>query len=139
MLNPFEQLRLLHASPHQAFEEMCASIIRATIKDASRVKVYKGDGGVDAFAGSWGDSGELDVYQIKFFPDPWGNSQKKQVRDSYKTAADNKRFTLRSWVLCVPSRLTQGDWLWFSTWSKKAAKTITLSDGEKLKDLLFRP
>lgn len=137
-MNPFEQLRLVHDAPHQAFEEACSSIIRSTTKDTSRVRVYKGDGGVDVFAGTWGEEGELDVYQIKYFPAPWGASQKKQIRESYKTAADNPRFTLRSWTLCVPTRLTQDDWEWMHKWSRGKAN-IKVWDADNLSDLLHYP
>jgi hypothetical protein len=137
-MNPFEQLRLVHDAPHQAFEEASASLIRATTKDTSRVRVYKGDGGVDVFTGTWGDEGQLDVYQIKYFPDPWAAAQKKQIRESYKTASNNPRFTLRSWTLCVPTRLTQDDWEWLHKWSR-GKTNIKVWDADKLSDFLYRP
>lgn len=137
-MNAFEQLRLVHVAPHQAFEEACASIIRATTVDASRVRVFKGDGGVDVFAGNWGEEGELDVYQMKYFPDPWGPSQKKQIRDSYRTAANNSRFVLKNWTLCVPTRLTQDDWRWAHPWAQRHGN-VKVWDADNLTDLLHRP
>jgi hypothetical protein len=71
------------------------------------VRVYRGDGGVDVYEERYGADAEVDVYQIKYFPSVWGDTQKQQIRDSYETARYNSDFNLNRWFLCVPVRLTK--------------------------------
>jgi len=143
MKNPFEQLEALQPGAAHCFEETVSIILRATVKDARRVKVFRRDGGVDSFTGIWGQDGELDVYQIKCLHTPWGNSQKKQIRDAFKTATDSKEFNLRQWVLVVPSDLTKEDWQWFDEWRVKQTKgkehKIDIWEGSRLSDILLQP
>ena len=90
-LNPFEQLRLLAPEPRAAFEEIVGILLKGHGKSDGQVKVYFGDAGVDAYKGSFGQEGELIVYQSKYFPDQWQESQKKQIRDSFRTANESGR------------------------------------------------
>jgi hypothetical protein len=76
-LNPFEQLRLLAPEPRAAFEEIVGILLKDHGKSDGQGKVYFGDAGVDAYKGSFGQEGELIVYQSKYFPDQWQESQKK--------------------------------------------------------------
>src|SRR5579863_9166948 len=114
--NPFQQLRAVcEGAPHE-FEAICVDLIRTHYPDAKRVRVYNGDGGVDASYGDWGTQGALDVFQIKYFPDVLGDSQKQQIRDAFKTASTNANFRLRKWTLCLPALLRQEDLRWFDEW-----------------------
>ena len=70
-LNPFEQLRLLAPEPRAAFEEIVGILLKDHGKSDGQGKVYFGDAGVDAYKGSFGQEGELIVYQSKYFPDQW--------------------------------------------------------------------
>jgi hypothetical protein len=47
----------------------------------------------------------MKVFQIKYFPDAWEDSQKQQIRDAYKTARECGDYRLKTWTLCVPTRL----------------------------------
>jgi hypothetical protein len=89
-----------------------------------RIAIYLGDGGVDAYKGDFTKSGELTVYQSKYFTKPWGESQKRQIRASFETAADSKDFNLKEWFLCVPVRLTRQDLAWFHEW--KAEQSVLI-------------
>jgi len=131
-LNPFEQLQLLVPEPRQAFEDIAALILRAIVPGSRRVRVYRGDGGVDVYEGNYGTDAEVDVYQIKYFPDPWGDAQKQQIRDSYRTARHNSDYNLKRWSLCVPVRLTKEDIRWFDEWRRKQDKAIEIVDGDDL-------
>ena len=137
-MNPFEQLRLLTVSPHQAFEDIALAILRKTVGNVRRVRVYRGDGGVDGFTGTYGEDGAVDVYQVKYFPDPFGSSQKQQIREAYQTAANSPDFKMRNWFLCVPSRLTKEDLRWFDEWARAQAVPCAVIDGDDLKDRLDR-
>jgi len=136
MLNPFEQLRILQPGPHQCFEEVTSHILRRTVQDSKRVRVHRGDEGVDSFTGTWGEDGELDVYQIKYFVEKWGPSQQDQIRSSYKRARENDNYQLRSWFLVVPTNLTAQDFRWIYEWKSKQDRPIELIDGSDLCDRL---
>jgi hypothetical protein len=143
MKNPFEQLDTLQSGAAHCFEEVASIILRRTLKDVHRVRVYCGDGGVDSFTGTWGETGEIDVYQIKYFITQWSDSHQQDIRDAYKTAANSSEYNLRDWILVVPSDLTRKDWQWFDNWRAKTAKKtqrrIEVIEGAKLVDLLAKP
>src|ERR1035437_10132609 len=135
-MNAFEELQHRQVEPHHAFEETCATIIKATVADTRRVRVHQGDGGVDVGKGSWGDFGDLTVYQIKYFPNGIGESQKRQIKESYRTAHDSALFKLGKWILCLPIRLSKKELDWFDSWAREQDKPIELLDGDDLSDLL---
>jgi len=134
--NPFQQLRSVCEAPEAEFELACAELIRTQFSDARRVRVHRGDGGVDTAHGTWGSSGALDVFQVKYFPDVLGSPQRQQVRESYVTATNNSNFRLRSWTLCLPTTLRQEDHEWFDSWKSEQDTHIDLWDGDKLEALL---
>ncbi len=138
-LNPFQQLRAVSEGAEAEFEVVCAKLIRIQYPDARRVRVHRGDGGVDTGNGTWGDTGALDVFQVKYFPDSLGNSQRQQIRESYNTALNNENFRLRKWTLCLPALLSQNDHLWFDTWAAEQDVHIDLWDGDKFDTLLNLP
>ena len=139
-LNPFEQLRLLVGEPRTAFEDTVGLLLQDYGRIDGRVKVHVGDGGIDAYKGTFGETGELVVYQTKYFPDPWGDSQKQQIRDSFRTANENPLFKLKEWYLCIPTRPTKEDMRWFDTWkSKQPVQSIDLIDGDDLSKMLEEP
>jgi len=139
MITPFEQLRALQPGAEHCFEHVTSSILRATMQDARSVRVYRGDDGVDMFTGSWGESGNLDVYQIKFFTTQWGDSQKQQIRESYNRASEARSYNLRSWTLVVPTTLTARDYRWFDEWKRTKSVPMHLVDGADLSDRLRLP
>jgi hypothetical protein len=137
-LNPFEQLKSLQPGPEQCFEEIVSMILRHTVTDVRRVRVYGGDDGVDNFTGAWGDSGELDVYQVKYFASSsWGAAQRQQITRSYDRAARSSSYSLRKWILVVPSDLTAKEWKWFDEW-REEKQGISVLDGSHLTDCVLR-
>jgi hypothetical protein len=130
--NPFEQLQDVVVEPRQAFEDVISLIIKCIWPNSRRVRVYRGDGGIDSFTGTLGDGGEADVFQVKYFPLAWENSQKQQIRDAYQTARSSKDYELKKWTLCVPVRLTKEDLRWFDEWKRKQDRPIELLDGDEL-------
>jgi hypothetical protein len=134
--NPFEQLQDVVVEPRQAFEDVAATILRSTVPHSRRVRVHFGDAGVDVFGGTFGEEGEADVYQIKYFTTQWGDSQKRQIRDAYETARDHSAYTLAAWTLCVPVRLTAKDWQWFENWRAKRNDIKLPLDGDELAERL---
>ena len=139
-LNPFEQLRLLGLEPRTAFEEIVGLLLYDHGLSDGQLKIHVGDDGVDAYQGSFGQEGELTVYQIKYFPDQWQDSQKEQIRNSFRTASESNRFKLKKWYLCIPTRPTKDDVRWFDTWkSKQPIKEIDFIDGDDLTKMLETP
>lgn len=138
MKNAFEQLDDRVPGAAQCFEEVVSTILRATVPDAKRVRVHRGDNGVDTFTGTWGDAGELDVYQIKYFVRQWGNSQKQQIKNSYGTAAKSENYNLRKWYLIVPTDLTASDFKWFDEWRQGLPHEVEVINGAALSDRLRR-
>ena len=139
MITPFEQLRALQPGAEHCFEHVASSILRATVADARGVRVHQGDDGVDMCTGSWGESGALDVYQIKFFTTQWSDSQKQQIRDSFSRALEAGSYNLQSWKLVVPTTLTARDHQWFDDWKQTKSVPIDLMDGAELNDCLRLP
>jgi hypothetical protein len=130
--NPFEQLQDLVPEPRQAFEDIATSILKGVLPSGRRVRVHRGDGGIDLFTGKLGTEGSADVYQVKYFVRPWEDSQKQQIRDAYNTARHSNDYQLNKWTLCVPVRLTKEDLRWFDEWKSKQDRTIELMDGDDL-------
>lgn len=141
MVNVFEQLGSLVASPHHEFEEVCAKIIGSTVPNIRRVAVWRGDGGVDLAQGEWGQDGGLHVYQVKYFEFPLKPGQRTQIIDSFETAKSNPRINLKRWTLCLPCRLTQDCQTWFDVWKKSVNDGIEihLLDGDALRRILEDP
>jgi hypothetical protein len=130
--NPFEQLQDVVIEPRQAFEDVVALILKCLYPESRRVRVYRGDGGIDTFTGALGIGGEADVFQIKYFPNPWGDTQKQQIRDAYNVARQCKDYQLKTWTLCVPTRLPKENLRWFDEWRDKQDTSIHLLDGDDL-------
>jgi hypothetical protein len=120
------------SEPRQAFEDIVSLILKCLHPNSRRVRVHRGDGGIDSFTGTLGESGEADVFQVKHFVSIWGNSQKQQIREAYETARTSKEYRLGKWTLCVPSRLAKEDLRWFDEWRGKQDRQIELMDGDDL-------
>lgn len=75
----------------------------------------------------------IDNYQCKYFIDGLGDSQKDQIRKSFKTAVESLDYTMKRWILCVPCTLSAKEFKWWSEWSAQKRKIhgidITLFDG----------
>jgi len=127
-----------------AFEDDCATLYRAIYPDEKNIKVvvpFPGDGAVDIFIGKIGLE-PITVIQCKFFLEEYGESQKKQIRDSFKRAIESKEYTAKEWVLCMPRGLTLPQHKSFIAWSQKMMTKyklpknfIKLEDGGSLIDL----
>lgn len=129
------------AGAREKFEDLVIHLIRSERPDTERVRIVRGDGGIDAHAGSLADLVGVDIFQIKFFPDGVGDSQKAQIRDSFRTAAESDKFKMRSWTLCLPIDLSTDEKLWFDGWKAKQSGVIIqpVWDALKLEGLLYNP
>jgi hypothetical protein len=100
------------------FEEMCTRLAQSIYKSSAQpVKADPGDFGIDIFIGDMSEA--IDVFQCKFFAKDFADVQKKQIRDSFKTAIETKEYRMKSWTLCLPLNLTLGQHKWWAKWSSE--------------------
>jgi hypothetical protein len=105
------------AGAREKFEEMATHLIRSQHPSVERVRIHKGDGGIDAHDGRLSDPAGVDVFQVKYFPVQLGESQKSQIRESFKRARESQEFRAKSWTLCLPIDLSVDEKKWFDAWS----------------------
>lgn len=111
------------AGAREKFEELTAHLIRSERPDAERIRIVRGDGGIDAHEGNLTDPAGVDVYQIKFFPNGIGDSQKAQSRDSFNRVRESNTFTTKSWTLCLPIDMSLDEKKWFDGWKENQSVT----------------
>ncbi|HKP55061.1 MAG TPA: hypothetical protein VJ183_20700 [Chloroflexia bacterium] len=127
------------AGAREAFEGMCSMLIKNEYPNAHAIRVFKGDGGVDQTIGDWNNNASpVTVFQQKYFIDKVAEAQKSQIRESYRTAANNKNFTLDTWIICLPINLATDEKSWFDKWKSRQPHTIELWDELKLTVLLLQ-
>ncbi|MBO9745518.1 MULTISPECIES: hypothetical protein [Xanthomonas] len=129
-MSNWTDLTLLHGNEEgarAAFERACEMVIRAKhpLHTVRGIRVNQGDAGIDVYVGELGVS-PIDVYQCKYFTDGIGDSQKKQIRNSYDTATNSAHFEVKNWYLCLPIDLSVQETSWFSGWSKKCETPVDL-------------
>jgi hypothetical protein len=107
------------AGAREKFEDLAVHLIKSERPDVERIRIVRGDGGIDAHDGSLSDAGRVDVFQVKFFPEGIGESQKNQIRESFKRIRENKELKAHSWTLCLPVDLSIDEKKWFDEWSEK--------------------
>lgn len=111
------------AGARDKFEDMVTQLIHCERPDSQRVRIVKGDAGLDSFEGGLTDPNGIDVYQVKYFPEKIDDAQKKQIRESFATARDSKKFKVKSWTLCLPIDMSTDETRWFEGWAKSQADT----------------
>ena len=124
----FRYLRDQHgdAGAREIFEKICSQLFTALFgTDAHNIKVSQGDEGIDILVGDF--SAPSDVYQCKYFIDGIGDSQKKQIRDSFNRAINSTVFKMKSWGLCLPCELTAKEFQWWSEWKNRMTKLHNVS------------
>lgn len=124
-MSNWTDLVLIHGNEEgarAAFEKACEIIIRYKhpTQNVNAIRVHGGDGGIDVYVGELGVSPIL-VYQCKYFIREIGESQKSQIRDSYKAACTNESFAVKAWYLCTPINFSVPEAQWFDGWSAKQA------------------
>jgi hypothetical protein len=131
------------AGAREAFENACETLYRKkhASEHVSQVSVKQGDGGIDIFIGELGID-PITVIQCKFFLETFGDSQKSQIRDSFDTAINSKKYKLKKWILCIPRVIDIDENSWWFKWKHKKLKEyskdssfIKLTNGNALIDL----
>ncbi|MFD4913091.1 serine/threonine protein kinase [Streptomyces virginiae] len=123
---------------------MLAQLASATNPNVRMIAANPGDWGIDAFAGDL--SGEITVWQSKYFMPITTTNQSQQIRESLanglKAAAANNH-TIAMWILCIPSSMDGPAANWWDGWKKRQEKAhgivIDLWDETKLVKKLLSP
>ena len=140
----FKELKGGIEGARAAFETACETLFRKihSDQDVSQIEVKQGDGGIDIFIGSLGVE-PITVIQCKFFLYDFGDSQKDQIRKSFKTAIESEKYELERWILCIPSVMDIDSTSWWFKWRKKITDNleknesfISLKNGNELIDLM---
>lgn len=131
------------AGAREAFESACESLFRKMYEGShvSQITVKHGDGGIDIFVGEFGIE-PITVIQCKFFLDAFEDSQKDQIRESFKTAINSEKYELKEWILCIPRVIDIDEASWWFKWKHKMIQEynkgksfICLKNGNELIDL----
>ena len=80
----------------------------------------------------------VDIYQVKFFRERVGDSQRAQIRESYDKILEAEDH-VRSWTLMLPLELSIEEMRWFAEWKMKKGHDIRLVSGFQLEEKLKRP
>lgn len=99
------------------FEKICWHLTNSLYGSSYQIKVQQGDGGIDVFVGNF--NSQVMVFQCKFFIDGFADSQKGQIRESFKKCLATLGSSLSTWILCVPVVLTLENQMWWSKWSEE--------------------
>ena len=136
------QLIYSKAGARDQFEELVGQLVAGEFSNADKVREKSGDGGIDVFVGQFTSAEGIDVYQCKFFPEGLGQSQKQQIRDSFKNCTNDPRFKVKQWTLCLPINLSIDEIEWFSGWKdRQAASGVLITEpwgAMKLEGLLYQ-
>jgi hypothetical protein len=146
---PFNQHSLISRignedGARQEFARLVAAFAELQSPGVRRIRENPGDWGIDAFVGQL--DAEVSVWQAKFFIDQISNTQKSQIRDSFKSAreaATKNGYRLAAWTLCIPIDMDGPETQWWDRWKRKQERehgvTISLWDKTKLDQLLRSP
>jgi len=123
-------LQLLYgvAGAREHFERLCTLLIQSEYDSAKEVRCEPGDGGVDVYVGKWDDPEGIAVFQVKYFPTGLKESQKQQIRASFRTCINNPNFQTRKWTLCLPIELSEEETTWFTHWKQQQATSTLPSE-----------
>ncbi|HEU5105098.1 MAG TPA: hypothetical protein VFU11_04605 [Solirubrobacterales bacterium] len=125
------------------FERLVIAI--AHVKhQAMGVAARPGDWGIDAFFGDL--DGMIAIWQAKYFMGGVEEAQKKQIRDSFKSAlkaAEDHEHEVEMWTLCLPIDLDPDATAWWQKWKRRQERdhgvVIDLWGRTKLEGLLLTP
>jgi uncharacterized protein (UPF0335 family) len=105
------------------FQRLIAQLVGLRHQGMKMLDAKSGDWGLDVIVGEIDDV--ISVWQAKFFIDGVGESQKDQIRESFKQVmkkAKEEGFTVDVWTLCIPIDLHPDALKWWSGWKKRQEK-----------------
>lgn len=109
------------------FQNLVSSLVRVKYKDARQIRPSPGDWGIDVLVGELSDY--CLVWQAKYFINSVGDSQQKQIRESFEQLmlkSKENNFKVKIWTLCIPCSLSPKETKWWEGWSKKSSTKYDL-------------
>jgi hypothetical protein len=100
------------------FARLVTHCVKKHHPSALSIRPNPGDEGVDTLVGDFGSA--VRVYQAKFFCDGVGESQQRQIRESWRACTQASYFSrLVQWTLCLPIELSTDEVRWWQGWKKR--------------------
>jgi hypothetical protein len=127
------------------FQRMLSALIAVEYRTATDIRPDPGDWGIDVMVGSLAES--IMIWQSKYFYDKIGDSQKKQIRESFDSAMKHavaNGYRVDAWTLCVACELSAPEKKWWDNkvkeWSKLYPDVqFDLWDAPRLRRKLMSP
>lgn len=127
-----------------SFEALIGQLVGLRYSSMRLIEAKPGDWGLDVTVGEI--DGVMSVWQAKFFIDGIADSQREQIRESFKQVvkkAAEEGFVVDAWTLSVPVNLDPDSLKWWTKWKKAREKetrvTIELEAQADLERLLLTP
>jgi hypothetical protein len=117
------------AGARERFEDLITHMVKVFHPTARAVEANPGDWGIDTFVGLL-SSGTIGVWQSKYFIDGIGETQKHEIRSSFKSireAAATHGFIVASWTLAVPVDMDGPTAQWWDGWQKKVGRDTSIA------------
>lgn len=131
--------RLKELDPER-FQQLVAQLLqdKHPNSDIKHVATGGSDKGIDLFQGDL--SGQLVVWQVKYFRNGFGQSQREQAKHSLRTVVKN--FAVNEWILCVPIDLDVKTLSWLQklgkAYGKQGVKIGLLQASNMVSELIHR-
>lgn len=129
----------------ERFEQLVTAIVTTKHPAARAVEANPGDWGIDTFVGRLSTRGTIGVWQSKYFMDGVGDTQKKEIRESFKSicaAASKNNLTVSSWTLAIPVNMDPDATKWWDRWKAKTERdtkiTIDCWQASHIEQLLIK-
>jgi hypothetical protein len=126
------------------FQQLIALLVRETYGEGRMIFSNPGDWGIDVLVGDL--SGQVSVWQTKYFMRGVGRAQIDQIRHSFSSAiraAADHGYTVNMWVICIPTSMDGSALKWWFEWSKKMTEetsvVLQLWDETELRSRLLSP
>lgn len=127
------------------FHRMLSALVGQVYPTATDIRADPGDWGIDVFVGSLVD--KISIWQSKYFYTEVGDSQKKQIRESFDSAmrhAEKEKYEVEAWTLCVACELSAPERKWWDgkkrEWEKNYPRlSVELWDTSILRRKLMAP
>jgi hypothetical protein len=105
----------------EIFAQLVTLCVRSNYAGARAIRPDPGDQGIDTFVGAFDD--DVKVWQAKYFCDGIDDSQKEQIRESFKKCMSSSWASrIRLWTLCLPCDLSIEEETWWQGWRSKAVR-----------------
>ena len=129
----------LKALDSKTFENFCFQLLKERHQklELRHIDGKAGDEGIDVFVGEL--FSKPAIWQAKAFPDGVGESQKKQIRHSLRTAL--KHFKPKFWILCSSVDMDIKARRWFERLKKSYESKVKIDDfsaSEIVNELIHR-